>query len=103
MSYWFQIHVYFNHRYVTKQPGITEQPHVGGTIAPTPRARSPEFPNQLEETLAEKKVKQHGPELLVDEEMAVDDPAPTEQQEPSNIETCQVCYIMKFNISKFLS
>ena len=85
----------FVHRYATKQPGITEQSHVGGTIAPTPRARSPEFLNQLEESLAEKKIKQQGPEPLADEKMTVDDPAPT-------VETHQVCCTFKLNIPKCL-
>ena len=40
----FKIHVYFVHRYATKQPGVTKQPRVRGKIAPTPRALSLEFP-----------------------------------------------------------
>ena len=92
-SYWFKIHVYFVHRYATKKPGILEQPHVGGTIAPTLRAQSPEFLNQLEESLAEKKIR--APAILVDEKMTVDDPAPT-------VETHQVCCTFKLNIPKCL-
>lgn len=40
-------------RYSTKQPGITEQPHVGGTIAPTPRAPSPETITPMETEITE--------------------------------------------------
>ena len=84
------MYVYFVHRYVTKQPGIPEQPHVGGTsITPTPRASSPEPPNQLEGFLAEENKKQQGPVILVEEEMTFDDPAPVHQQE-IHTETHQV-------------
>ena len=69
------------------------------TIAPTPRAQSPKFPNQLEETLAVKKIQT--PVILVGEEMKVDSPAPTVQQE-TNIETHQVSCTMKLNIPKSL-
>ena len=85
-SYWFKIHVYFVHRYATKKPGILEQPHVGGTIAPTLRAQSPEFLNQLEESLTEKKIR--APAILVDEEMTFDNPSPVQQEK--NVETNQV-------------
>lgn len=39
----------FKLRYFTKQPGLVEQQHVGGFIAPTPRPPSPEttLPNQI--------------------------------------------------------
>ena len=81
--------VYFAHRYVTKQPGIAEQPNVVGTsIAPTPRASSLESPNQLGESLAEKNIKQQGPVILVDEDMTFDDPSPVQQE--INVETNQV-------------
>ena len=62
------------HRYTTKQPGITEQPHVGGTIASTLKACSPQFPREkrLKKSLPEKK-----PVICVtiEDEMTVDDPA----------------------------
>ena len=73
--------------------------YLSNTIAPTPRAQSPKFPNQLEETLAVKKIQT--PVILVGEEMKVDSPAPTVQQE-TNIETHQVSYTMKLNIPKSL-
>ena len=54
-SYWSETHIYFVHRYSTKQHSITGQPHVRGTIASTPIACSPEFPReaQLKGSLAE--------------------------------------------------
>ena len=70
----------FVHRYATKQPGMTQQPHVGGTIAPTVKAYTPEFPRakRLKKSLPEKK-----PVICVtiDDEMAVDEPTPAIKKE----------------------
>ena len=60
---------------------MTQQPHVGGTIAPTVKAYSPEFPRakRLNKSLQEKK-----PVILItiDNEMAVDEPPSATQQGP---------------------
>ena len=53
-------------RVVPAKPGIRDLSHIGRTIAPTPRAASPEFRIQLEDYFAEKKVNQQAPKLLVD-------------------------------------
>ena len=70
----------FVHRYATKQPEITQQPHVGGTITSRLKACTPEFPRakRLKKSLPEKK-----PVILVtiDDEIIVDEPAPAAQQE----------------------
>ena len=88
-----EIHVYFVHRHATQQHGISEQHYVGGPIASTSRAPTPEFPNQLEETLVEKKIKQEALELLVDEKMTVDGPDSVLHQETmTKRENPQVSY-----------
>ena len=70
----------FFHRYTTKQPGIPQQPHIGGIIAPTVKARSPEFPRaeRLKKSFPEKK-----PVIVItkDDEIIVGEHATVVQQE----------------------
>ena len=91
--------VYFAHRYVTKQPGIAEQPHVGGTIAPTVKARSPEVPRakRLKKSLPEKK------SIIcatIEDKMTVDDPA---IQQETKAKPPQVSYKFKYTLPLHLA
>ena len=69
---------------------MTQQPHVGGTIAPTVKAYTPEFPRakRLKKSLPEKK-----PVICVtiNDEMAVDEPTPAIKQE-TKAKSPQVSY-----------
>ena len=89
------------HRYTTKQPGNTEQPHVGGTIAPTVKAYTPEFPRakRLKKSLPEKK-----PVILItkDDEIIVDEAAPAVKQE-TRAKPPQVSYKFKQTLPPHLS
>ena len=91
----------FVHRYATKQPGITQQPHVGGTIASTLKAHSPQFSREkrLKKSLPEKK-----PFICVtlEDEMTVDEPVPAIQQE-TTAKPPQVRYKFKYTLALHLA
>ena len=86
IQYWFLIQYisYFVHRYETKGRGITGQPSERIPIPHTPRARSPKFPNQLEES-EKKKKKPKVMFIKLDEEIAVDAPAAQKDTKTSQV------------------
>ena len=87
------------HRYTTKQPGITEQPHVGGIIASKLKANTPEFSRakRLKRSLPEKE-----PVICVtiEDEMTVDDPAIRQERKAKSP---QVSYKFKYALPLHLS